>query len=98
MIELEETETPKIDVERERELDDLRILLSTEAGKRFFLRFFDWGKVLDVNMTGNSWSFFWEGHRNCAKKVWQDVVDADENMAAQLFIKLMKQSKGVKNG
>lgn len=65
-------------VERERELNDLRFLLSLPEGIRFFQRMFKYNHMEAADLfTGNSQTFFNLGERQFALKYWKDVKEAD---------------------
>lgn len=49
---------------REREVADLRNLMSTPSGRRFMWRLLDKAGIFKSSMTGNSQTFFLEGQRN----------------------------------
>lgn len=76
------------DLAREQELEDIRSIMATPEGQRFFKRFFKWGKIASVSMTGNSWTYFHEGHKNCAMRIWQDLCMAVPNESAKMFVEL----------
>ncbi len=64
--------------ERELELNDLRFLLSTPEGVRFFRRMFKFNHMEAADLfTGNSQTFFNLGERQFALKYWNDVKAAD---------------------
>lgn len=63
--------------ERERELNDLRQILATPEGKRFFKRMFNMGHMEQEPFTGNSSTFYNLGMRQFAMKYWNDVKEAD---------------------
>ena len=79
--------------ERDQELEDIKTLLSTKAGQRFFKRFYKEGKINDVSMTGNSWTFFNEGHRNFAKSIFSDVCEVAPQLAGRIITELLLESK-----
>lgn len=62
---------------RERELNDLRVVLSTREGRRFVWRLLTIGCLFRTTFTGNSTSFFLEGHRNMALLVLNDIQKVD---------------------
>lgn len=49
---------------RERDIEALNHVLSTELGRWFFCRIFDYTGVLKRSFTGNSETFFNEGRRS----------------------------------
>ena len=64
-------------LERERELNDLRLILKTPEGKRFFKRMFNNGHMELEAFTGNSGTFYNLGIRAATLKHWNDVKEAD---------------------
>jgi hypothetical protein len=68
------------------ELEDIRWLLNTQQGHRFFKRLFTEGRVFQTTFTGNSNTFFLEGHRNLALRFFGDVVEACPERIASLMI------------
>ena len=91
-----EDEKERIELEKLNALDDIRVIIKTPQGQRFFKRFFKLGNLLEISMNGNSWTFFNEGHRNFAKMIYTEVCEADENFAAKLVVELTKETKGAK--
>lgn len=75
--------------ERERELNDLRFILSTPEGIRFFRRMFNLGHMEQEPFTGNSSTFYNLGMRQFALKYWNDVKEADRAS----FIKIITGGK-----
>ncbi len=73
--------------ERDQELEDVKTILDTPAGVRFFIRLMDEGRVFSTSFTGNSQTFFLEGHRNLALKFFNDVAEACPDKVADLMIK-----------
>lgn len=64
-------------VERERELNDLRLIAATPEGRRFFRRMFGMGHIEQDVFTGNSATFYNLGMRQFALKYWNDLKEAD---------------------
>lgn len=62
--------------QRDQELEDIRNILDTPEGRRFFKRFFIEGKMFSTTFTGNSKTFFLEGQRNFALKFFSDICEA----------------------
>jgi len=73
--------------EREQELEDIKNIINTPAGLRFFKRLMSEGKIFQTTFTGNSQTFFLEGHRNLALKFFADVCEATPNMVSKLMVK-----------
>ena len=78
----------KIKNETNQLKEDYRTILATPAGKRFFKHFLKEGKLLNMNMTGNSWTFWNEGHTNLAKVIWSNMVKASPEEAMEVFREL----------
>jgi hypothetical protein len=78
------------DLRRTQDLEDIRTILDTPAGVRFFTRFFKAGKIFSTSMTGNSWTFFNEGGRNLALSFFADVAEASPGKIASL-VTLIKE-------
>ena len=72
--------------ERDQELEDIKEILSRPSGVRFFRRLFEEGKIYSTTFTGNSYTFFNEGHRNLALMFFGDVCEAAPNKVAELMI------------
>lgn len=73
--------------ERETELNDIKDILSRPSGMRFFKRMLAEGHMFSTTFTGNSQSFFLEGHRNFMLRYFGDVCEAcPEKVAALVLI------------
>lgn len=80
--------------QRKQEMADLRELLSTPAGRRFFWRYLTYTGVYQISFTGSSETFFREGRRDVGLKMLADITEADPDG----FILLMQENrKGVEN-
>lgn len=80
--------------QRRQEMADLRELLSTPAGRRFFWRYLTYTGVYQISFTGSSETFFREGRRDVGLKMLADITEADPDG----FILLMQENrKGVEN-
>ncbi len=71
---------------RDQELDDIKEILKTPQGVRFFKRLMVEGKVFTTTFTGNSNTFFLEGHRNLALKFFSDITLAAPNKVAEIML------------
>ena len=71
-------------------IEDYRTLIDLPSGYRFFKRFFEFSGVLDSSMTGNSYTFFNEGYRACALKIWDELSVASPEKVGKLFVDLHK--------
>lgn len=72
---------------RKRDLSDLRFILETEQGRRFCRRILEEGKVFSSTFTGNSTTFFLEGQRSLALKLFDDMCEAAPHKIADIIIK-----------
>lgn len=80
--------------ERETELNDIKDILSRPSGMRFFKRMLADGHMFSSTFTGNSQSFFLEGHRNFMLKYFGDVCEAcPEKVAALVIIQKPDEEK-----
>ncbi len=74
-------------LQRQEELDDLRKLLATPEGMRFFKRFLDAGSMFKSTFTGNSTGMFLEGQRALALKFFSDLCEAAPEKISDLLIR-----------
>ena len=72
---------------RNQELVDIKDIISTPAGLRFFRRLLEEGRVFRTTFTGNSQGYFLEGHRNLALRFFDDIAKAAPNKIAELMIR-----------
>ncbi len=79
----------KDESQRERELADMRWVMSSVEGRRFVWRLLEKAGVFRTSFTGNSTTFFNEGMRNMGLMVLGDVHEA----AADEYIVMMNESK-----
>jgi len=75
----------QLKLDRENELNDLRFLLSTPEGKRFFGRMFKMGHMEHEPFTGNSSTFYNLGMRQFALKYWNDVKAANTKAFVEII-------------
>lgn len=73
-------------LQREQELDDVRRLLNLPAGMRFFKRLLEEGHIFHTTFTGNSNTYFLEGHRNLVLKFFADVCEAAPHKVGELMV------------
>lgn len=78
-------------VKRNQELSDLRILLNTEQGLRFFKRFFDEGRMFSSCMSGNSWTFYNCGQRDIVAQYFSDCAQACPEKIPELILRIPEQ-------
>lgn len=74
---------------RDREMHDMRTVMSTVEGRRFVWRLLERAGVFRTSFTGNSTTFFNEGQRNMGLIVLADVHEA----CAEQYIVMMNESK-----
>ena len=69
---------------RLQELADVRWVLSTTQGRRFFWRYLSDCGVFTTSFTGNSTTFYNEGMRNVGLKLMADVQEAQPEAYLQM--------------
>lgn len=74
---------------RNRELDDIRWLMSDKRGRRVMHKLLASGHIFHSSFTGNSETFFREGERNLALVFFNDVQEA----APERYAEMLKESK-----
>lgn len=90
------TDKEKLDkLLRDEQLNDLRFILETEQGMRFFKRFFESGYIFRTTFTGNGWAGFNEGRRALALEFMSDICEAAPDKVAPLFIKKPDEEKEI---
>ncbi len=72
---------------RAQQLRDIKEIINTPSGLRFFRRMIANGRVLSTTFTGNSQSYFLEGARNLVNLYLADVVEVEPDALARLFSK-----------
>lgn len=73
----------------EREANDLRAILATEQGRRFYWNLLCYCRIFTSSMTGNSQTFFHEGMRQVGLKLLADLNDH----APEAYFLMLKESK-----
>lgn len=74
---------------RERELGDIRWILSSPQGRRFFWRYLGECGVFKTSFTGSSQTFFNEGQRNVGLMLLADLNEAQPDA----YVTMMKEAK-----
>jgi hypothetical protein len=69
---------------RQQEVEDLRNLLSTQAGRSFMWRLLSYCGVYKTSFTGNSTTFFNEGKRQVGLHLLDEVFEADANAFSKM--------------
>lgn len=87
----------KLKNQREQELEDIKAILDTPSGIRFFRRLMEKGKMFQTTFTGNSNSFFLEGHRNYVLEIFNDVCMAAPDKVVDLIIRKDDEDKDERN-
>lgn len=76
---------------RERELNDIKAVLSTREGRRFVWRLLTIGSMFRTTFTGNSTGYFLEGHRNLALVILNDIQKVDSGSFGTLWSEAVKE-------
>lgn len=84
----------KVKLGRDRELDDLRFILSTDQGRRFVWKMLSRCGVFKISFTGSSQTFFNEGERSIGLYLLNEVMDADPDSYVKMYVKDKKESEG----
>jgi len=74
---------------RQEELNDVRALMDTPAGRRFVWRLLERCGVYQTSFTGNSATFFKEGERNIGLWLLADIHE----VALDEFMAMLKEAK-----
>lgn len=74
-------------LEKDQHLKDLKRILNTSAGIRYFRRLMEDGKMFTTSFTGNSATFFNEGMRNLALKVFAEICEAAPDKLQLIILK-----------
>jgi len=72
---------------RKQELEDIKYLVKTPAGLRYFRKLLERGMVFTTTFTGNSKTFFNEGARNLALGILADVSEAAPEEIVKLILR-----------
>ena len=72
---------------KDQYIEDLKTILDTPAGVRFFKSLFDEGRIFNLSFTGNSATFFNEGRRSLALQVFNDICIARPDKIKDLMIR-----------
>ncbi len=74
---------------RDREMNDLRSVLSTREGRRFIWRYLGICGLMSETFTGNSGTFHAEGKRSIGVMLNREIAEAD----ADAYILMMKEAQ-----
>lgn len=75
-------EQERIKRKREIEIGDIRHILSSAEGRRFYWRLLEASKLFGNVMTGNSWTFFHAGEQNIGKMFFADLMESEPDAFA----------------
>ena len=78
--------------QRKQELDDLRSVLATTAGRRFLYRFLAGCGVFRTSYTGTVETYYKEGGRNIGLNLMHDLEEAD----LEAYATLIRENRKVK--
>ena len=74
---------------RDIELNDLKVVLGTESGRRAIWRILERCGIYRSSFTGNSQTFMLEGERNIGLFLLTEIEEADQDA----MFKMMKEAK-----
>ena len=74
-------------LDRDQELEDIRNILSTKSGIRFFKRFAESGGLFSSSFTGNSGTYYNEGRRSIFLEFFGDIVEAAPEKVVKIIMK-----------
>ena len=78
----------KAKLEQDQRLADLKEVLNTPAGIRVISKVLEDGGLFRTSFTGNSKTFFNEGMRNLALKLFSEITDAAPDKLESLILKV----------
>lgn len=73
----------------ERDAADLKAVLSTAQGRRFFWRLVGKTGLLRSSMTGNSQTFYLEGRRSIGIELWDEM----EQTAPEAYLLMLNEAR-----
>ncbi len=82
-------------LDREQYLEDLRNVMNSKSGQRVVRNLLIEARFFKCNFTGNSHTFFLEGHRNFGLKLFGDLEEA---CPEKLHLVLIDQEKVRESG
>jgi len=77
----------------DRDIEDIKNVLSSRSGRRFYWRLLSFCGVFESSFTGNSQTFFLEGKRTVGLKMLDDLNRAQPDA----YVTMMKEAKGDEN-
>ncbi len=78
-----------VKLRREKEINDLKLLLSMPEGRRFVNRILSFCKVFHCELVTNAGVYFNEGQRNVGTMLLGEVMEAND----EAFITMMREAK-----
>lgn len=88
-----EAQREKLELERERELNDLRFILKSPQGRRVFRRILAEARLFQSTFTGNSRGMFLEGRRDLGLFVLHEGATAAPTEMASVLIDMQGKEK-----
>lgn len=76
-------------VQYDRELDDLKLILSTKSGRRFIWRLLAESGMFTVSQAMNASIYFLEGKRSIGKLLFEDMT----KVSPEAWALMLKESK-----
>lgn len=83
----------KAQLNRERELEALRNILSTYDGRAFLWRLLEECGIYTSSFTGNSTTFFNEGKRHVGLWTLNEIMDVNPNSYQQMRVEAVERNK-----
>lgn len=77
---------------KDKELDEIRCVLSTPQGKRFVWRYLEKCGVFKTSFTGSSETFFLEGRRDIGLALLAEVCES----SPEAYLEMLKANGGIK--
>lgn len=74
---------------RAQELEDIKFVLSSPQGRRFYWRYLSKCGMFTTSFTGNSGTYFKEGERNVGLRLYADMMAASPDS----YLLMIKENK-----
>ena len=87
-----EDKAEKDRLERLQEKEDIKFILNSPQGQRFFKRLLKSVDLMSISMTGNSWTYFKEGQRNAVKPFYTDAAIVEPNITAKMLTEILLEN------
>lgn len=88
-----EAEAKKQKIKLLNEQEDLRYLIGTPQGYRWFRSFFAKGHMFHTTFTGNSYGMFNEGVRAASLRVFNELSIVDPQIAAKIITDIPEEDQ-----